>query len=131
MKVVMGHAEARYRQEGEPSHLGAASRRAAMAYLAKEFIWLWTMTLARPMTEFCTPGGHTVAHDAPEHIAVEADLAQAYGIDVALFRQVDQAENAAHRLGYGRGHGRGPDPPVEHGVKMQVQRTFVSEEKMR
>ena len=53
---------------------------------------------------------------------MEADLAQADGVDAALLCKVDQAEHAAHGLGERRGDGRGPDPPVKYADEEQIKR---------
>ena len=56
------------------------------------------------------------------HVAVEADLAEADRIDIALFGQVNEAEDTAHGLGQGGSKGCRPHAPVEHSDKEQVER---------
>lgn len=66
-------------------------------------------------------GGHAVAEDAAEHVAVEAYFVEADRIDAALFGEVHEAEDAAHGLSQGGGKGGRPDAPVEHADEQQVE----------
>lgn len=69
-----------------------------MAILPKELMFDWTMTFASPMTEFCTPGRQTVAHDLTEHLAIKAQLPPDDVERRRLFGKMDQAEDHADGL---------------------------------